>query len=117
MRAVDAYILMQSVIRPEQERENTRPNFFGSTMVSLLLIKTGSLQDAVSYANVDPLVRVSAVLKTAAGSESNVFSTQTEQAGILDRLLLPALSDGVEIRSVSQPMTLLFERQLRLGIF
>ncbi|MFL1529171.1 diguanylate cyclase domain-containing protein, partial [Pseudomonas sp. O230] len=32
-----------------------------------------------------------------------------------DRLLLPALSDRVEIRSVSQPMTLLFERQLRLG--
>ncbi len=110
----DAYILMQSVIRPEQDRENTRPNFFGSTMVSLLLIKTDSLKDAVSYANVDPLVRVSAALKTAAGSESNVFSTQTEQACILDRFLLPALSDRVEIRSVSQPMTLLFERQLRL---
>ncbi|MGY3173918.1 diguanylate cyclase (GGDEF)-like protein [Pseudomonas sp. TE12234] len=110
-----AYILMQSVSRPEQARENTRPNFFGSTMVSLLLIKTGSLQDAVFYANVDPLVHVSALLKSAAGFESNVFSTETEQAGILDRLLLPALSDKVEIRSVSQPMTLLFERQLRLG--
>ncbi|WP_306163356.1 GGDEF domain-containing protein [Pseudomonas sp. B14-6] len=106
---------MQSVIRPEQDRGNTRPNFFGSTMVSLLLIKTDSLQEAVSYANVDPLVRVSAVLKTAAGSESNVFSTQTEQACILDRFLLPALSDRVEIRNVSQPMILLFERQLRLG--
>ncbi|WP_282410496.1 sensor domain-containing diguanylate cyclase [Pseudomonas sp. PS02303] len=111
----NAYILMQSVIRPEQDRGNTRPNFFGSTMVSLLLIKTDSLQEAVSYANVDPLVRVSAVLKTAAGSESNVFSTQTEQACILDRFLLPALSDRVEIRNVSQPMILLFERQLRLG--
>jgi len=83
--------------------------------VSLLLIKTSSLQDAVNYANVDPLVHVSAVLKSAAGFESNVFSTETEQAGILDRLLLPALSDKVEIRSVSQPMTLLFERQLRFG--
>jgi diguanylate cyclase (GGDEF)-like protein len=84
-------------------------------MVSLLLIKTGSLQDAVNYANVDPLVHISAVLKTDAGPESNVFSTDTEQAGILDRLFLPALADRVEIMSASQPMTLLFERQLRLG--
>lgn len=111
----NAYILMQSVSRPEQLRENTRPNFFGSTMVSLLLIKTGSLLDAVNYANVDHLVHISAVLKTVAGSESNVFSTEIEQAGFLDRLFLPLLADRVEIRSVSQPMTLLFERQLRLG--
>lgn len=110
-----AYILMQSVSRTERVRENTLPNFFGSTMVSLLLIKTGSLLDAVNNANVDPLVHISAVLKTPAGSESNVFSTQTEQAGFLDRLFLPRLDDRVEIRSVSQPMTLSFERQLRLG--
>jgi diguanylate cyclase (GGDEF)-like protein len=84
-------------------------------MVSLLLIKTGSILDAVNNANVDPQVHISAVLKTAAGSESNVFSTQTEQAGFLDRLFLPLLADRIEIRSVSQPMTLLFERQLRIG--
>jgi diguanylate cyclase (GGDEF)-like protein len=111
----NAYILMQSVIRPEQARENTRPNFFGSTMVSLLLIKTGSLLEAVNNVNVDPLVHISAVLKTAAGTESNVFSTQAAQAGFLDRLFLPLLTDRVEIKSVSQPMTLSFERQLRLG--
>lgn len=111
----NAYILMQSVSRPEQVRKNTRPNFFGSTMVSLLLIKTGSLLDAVNYANVDHLVHISAVLKTVAGSESNVFSTETEQAGFLDHLFLPRLTDRVEIRNASQPMTLLFERQLRLG--
>ena len=111
----NAYILMQSVNRSERARENARPNFFGSTMVSLLLIKTGSLLDAVNEANVEPLVHISAVLKTAAGSESDVFSTQTRQAGFLDRVLLPRLVDRVEIRSASQPMTLLFERQLRLG--
>lgn len=110
----DAYILMQSVSRPEQERKNTRPNFFGSTMVSLLLIKTSSLMDAVNGANTDALVHISAVLKTAAGSESSVFTTSTEQAGVLDSLFLPRLTDRVEVRSVSQPMTLFFERQLRL---
>ena len=111
----NAYILMQSVIRPEQARENTRPNFFGSTMVSLLLIKTGSLLEAVNNANVDPLVHISAVLKTAAGIESNVFATQAAQAAFLDHLFLPLLTDRVEIKSVSQPIILSFERQLRLG--
>jgi diguanylate cyclase (GGDEF)-like protein len=110
-----AYILMQSVSRPEREKENARPNFFGSTMVSLLLIKTGSLMDAVNRANIDPLVHITAVLKTAAGSESDVFSTETAQAGFLDQLLFPRLAERVEISSASQPMTLLFERQLRFA--
>ncbi|MGH8386270.1 MAG: diguanylate cyclase domain-containing protein [Pseudomonas sp.] len=110
-----AYILMQSVTRPAGTRENASPNFFGSTMVSLLLIRTGSLLDAVNDANVDPLVHIAAVLKTAAGIESDVFSTQVQHAGFLDRLFLPQLTDRVDVRSASQPMTLIFERQLRMG--
>lgn len=113
----NAYILMQSVSRAEQARENSKPNFFGSTMVAMLLIKTDSLLEAVNHANADPLVGISAVLTTAAGSDSYVFSTEPEQAGIWDRLLLPRLGDRIEIRNVSQPMTLLFERQLRLSDF
>jgi diguanylate cyclase (GGDEF)-like protein len=113
----NAYILMQSVSRPKQVRQDTRPNFFGSTMVTLLLVKTNSLLDAVNNANVDFLVHIRAILKTAAGSESDVFSTQTQQASLLDRLLLPRLASRVEIRTTSQPMTLLFERQLRVEDF
>lgn len=111
----NAYILMQSVSRPKQARDNSKPNFFGSTMVALLLIKTGSLQETVNNANADPLVGIRAVFTAAAGAESYVFSTEAEQAGILDRLFLPRLNDRVEIRSASQPMTLLFERQLSLA--
>ncbi|MBZ9780261.1 diguanylate cyclase [Pseudomonas sp. REP124] len=110
-----AYILMQSVTRPAHVRETAAPNFFGSAMVSLLLIRTDSLLEAANEANIDPLVHISAVLKNAAGSESDIFSTQVQQAGFLDRLLLPQMTDRVEIRSASQPMTLMFERQLRLG--
>ena len=66
----NAYILMQSVSRPEQARENSKPNFFGSTMVVMLLIKTDSLLEAVNHANADPLVGISAVLTTAAGADS-----------------------------------------------
>jgi diguanylate cyclase (GGDEF)-like protein len=109
----DAYILMQAVSRPEHARKSTRPNFFGSTMLSLLVIKTDALLQAVNEANTDPLVHISAVLKTGAGSLNDVFSTQTFQAGFLDHLLLPRLTDRVDIRSASQPLTLLFERQLR----
>lgn len=110
-----AYILMQSVTRPSQTREQVRPNFFGSTMMSLLLVKTGALLDAVNNANVDPLVRIDAVLNTAAGTESPVFSTPPLPTGVLDRFFLPRLAERVEIRNMSQPMTLLFERQLRFA--
>ena len=111
----NAYILMQSVSRTEYLRESSRPNFFGSTMLALLLIKTGSLLDAVNEANIDPFVHIRADLKSGAGIDNNVFSTETEQAGFLDRLFLPCLADRVEIKNASQPMTLLFERQLRFG--
>ncbi|NBA94801.1 sensor domain-containing diguanylate cyclase [Pseudomonas sp. R5(2019)] len=109
-----AYILMRSVSRPDQARDHSKPNFFGSAMVALLLIKTGSLLEAVEHANVDSHVRIRAVLKNVAGAESEVFSTVHGRVGFLDRLLMPLLSDRVEIASASQPMTLLFERQLRL---
>lgn len=111
----DAFILMQSVSRPERVRESSRPNFFGSTMVALLLVRTGSLLDAVIHANVDPQVNIRAVLQTAAGTESHVFATGRGQGGFVDRFFLPLLEEQVEIHSASQPMTLLFERQLRLA--
>lgn len=111
----DAFILMQSVSRAEQLRENARPNFFGSTMVALLLVRTDALLEAVKHANVDSLVHISARLTTTAGAENNVFSTAIDQAGFIDRLFLSRLEDRVEIGSTSQPMTLIFQRQLRLG--
>jgi diguanylate cyclase (GGDEF)-like protein len=81
----------------------------------LLLVRTGSLLDAVIHANVDPRVHIRAVLQTAAGTESHVFATGTSDAGLIDGFFLPLLEERVEIHSASQPMTLLFERQLRLA--
>ena len=49
-----AYILMQPVSRAEQARDNSKPDFFGSPMVALLLIKTGWLLEAVNHANETP---------------------------------------------------------------
>lgn len=110
----DAYILMQSVSRPEQAHKSSRPNFFGSTMAALLLIKTGSLLSIVNHANDHPWTHISGFLKNTVGAESHLFSTVTEQAGSFNLLFLPRLNERVEIKSASQPMTLWFERQLRL---
>ena len=56
----DAYILMKSVLRPEEDAQNTLPNFFGSTMVAMLVIKTDALLGAIVRHNNDPRVAVSA---------------------------------------------------------
>ncbi|MFK8328656.1 diguanylate cyclase domain-containing protein [Pseudomonas sp. BJa5] len=111
----NAYILMQSVTRPEQAQQPARPNFFGSTMVALLVIKTDALRKAVSDVDPAPQVGISAVLNTVSSGQSIVFAKDTGRVGVLDRLFLPRLSERVEITHSSQPVTLFFERQLRLG--
>lgn len=107
-----AYILMRSVSRPGDEQV-LRPNFFGSSMVALLLVKTDSLTSTVSRANTDPLIGASAVLKAATGSVVTVVATHPGQAAWLSQALLPLLTERVEIDSPSQPMVLQFKRQLR----
>lgn len=107
-----AYILMRSVSRPESE-QLSRPNFFGSSMVALLLVKTDSLTSIVSRVNSDPLIGVSAILKAATGSVATVLVSHPGQAAWLSQTLLPLLVDRVEIDSPSQPVVLNFERQLR----
>ncbi|MCW3149703.1 GGDEF domain-containing protein [Stutzerimonas stutzeri] len=111
----NAYILLQRVKRSEGMQQRGGLNFFGSTMVALLLTRTDSLLAAVHNAEVDHRVRLEALLKAGTGVPQHLFSTESEPTGALDRLLLPLLQDRVEIRSLSQPTTLLFERQLRLG--
>lgn len=111
----DAYILMRSVRRTEHRAASALPNFFGSTMVALLIVRTDALLDAVSHVNGDPLVSIVAVMNNTAGSKSTVVSQVTERAPWFDRWLLPRLGDRVEIESSSQPMTLSFGRQLRFS--
>jgi CHASE1-domain containing sensor protein len=107
-----AYILMRSVNRPESQQV-LRPNFFGSSMVALLLVKTDSLTNIISRANADPLIGVTVILKAAIGSVTTVVATYPGQAAWLSQTLLPLLTERVEIDSPSQPMVLQFKRQLR----
>jgi diguanylate cyclase (GGDEF)-like protein len=87
-----AYILMQSVRRAAGSGNPALPNFFGSTMVALLLIKTDAFVDVIPRLSEQPLVSVR-----------------------VDRRLLPLWAERVEAKSTSQPITLEFERQLRFA--
>ncbi len=109
-----AYILLRLVTRKDQRRHKVLPNFFGSTMVALLLIKTDALLDALRQGNEDAQVGVTAQLNAELRTESTALSVKAREAGRLAQIILPRLHQRVEINSLSQPMSLLFERQLRL---
>lgn len=109
----NAYILLQAVNRPEPPRPGAGPNFFGSSMVALLLMKTDALQQAVLAMDTDQQLHIEAFLDSGIGAST--LLTAPAPASAVDRLLLPRLTERVEIGSSSQPTTLLLERQLRLG--
>lgn len=109
-----AYILLQSVSKQAEDVPHVAPNFFGSAMVALLLVKTDSIRSAVMPVDGDPLVKVTATLETAE-AESVVVQVTGAQPGWLDAVLLPRLTAQLESGSASQPVKLTFERQVRLS--
>ena len=111
----EAYILLQAVSRPETPRPSAGPNFFGSSMVALLLMRTDALQEAVLATDRDQQLRIETFLDSGVAASSLLFATTPVPAGMLDRLLLPRLAARVDIGSSSQPTTLLIERQLHLA--
>ncbi|WP_268799581.1 sensor domain-containing diguanylate cyclase [Pseudomonas huanghezhanensis] len=111
----NAYIVLQWVSRSDEKVHGSLPNFFGSTMVALLLVKTDALLSAIEHGSGDPLLSIYAALKTTTESLSPVVSVQSQPAGWLDRLIMPKLTREVEIDSLSQPMKMHYERQLRFS--
>ncbi len=110
----NAYILLRTVIRPERKEQQALPNFFGSTMVAMLVISADSLLKAINKGNVDPAIGIKTQLNADPRAESTVLSIPAPEAGWIDLTLFPRFKQQVEIGSASQPMTLLYERQLRL---
>ncbi len=109
-----AYILMRSVTRQHQGTNNMEPIFFGSSMVALLLIKTESVLNAVQSVIEDNQVGIAVVLKPDQAAESAVLSIGANPANWFDQMILPCLDERIEIQSRTQPMAILFQRQLRL---
>jgi len=110
----DAYILMKSVLRPEEDAQNTLPNFFGSTMVAMLVIRTDALLGAIVRHNSDPRVAVSARLRSD-DHNTQVVALEAAQSRWWDELVLPRLTDDVFVDSPTQPLSLTFQRQLSLA--
>ncbi len=109
----DAYILMKSVSRPDEDTQHALPNFFGSTMVAMLLIKTDALLGAIVRHNSDSRVAVSAQLHSD-DNPSQVVAMEPVAGRWWDELALPRLTDSVYVDSPTQPVSLSFQRQLRL---
>jgi len=106
-----AYILLQEVTRPAQALSSA-PDFFGNTMMALLLIKTEALMPAQIQQDDHGKIHVTATLAAAANPESLLFEQTASQPGRLDRLLLPGFTRRLSINNTSQPTMMVFERQL-----
>ncbi|WP_240327698.1 sensor domain-containing diguanylate cyclase [Dechloromonas sp. HYN0024] len=106
-----AYILLQEVSR-KAGKAGTDLNFFGDTMVALLLIKTRSLVPARSREGDHEQISFAAIITPPGNPQSQLFAHQAAEAGLLDRLMLPRFSRQLRIDNVSQPTVMTFERQL-----
>lgn len=107
-----AYILLQEVTRAIQ---TTSPalNFFGDTMIALLVIKAQSLLPSQMELSDHENIGFSAWLASAANPESLLFERKAIQPGAVDQNFLPEYTQRVKINSASQPMLIQFQRQLR----
>lgn len=108
-----AFILLQEVNRPEQSAHGERANLFGDTMTALLLIRTDSLLSPSTAGETAPRVQLTALLKSSAVADSQVFYKPAVPAGALESMLLPTLRKKIGIGNDSQPMTLTFQQQIR----
>ncbi|PKO42504.1 MAG: sensor domain-containing diguanylate cyclase [Betaproteobacteria bacterium HGW-Betaproteobacteria-4] len=109
-----AYILLQEVTRPAG-KSPTELNFFGDTMMAILLIKTEALLPArareAEFANIS----VSASIVSPGNPETLLFEQNAPPAGSLERLLLPRFTRLLSINNATQPTQIRFVRQLQWG--
>ncbi|WP_265946426.1 sensor domain-containing diguanylate cyclase [Dechloromonas sp. A34] len=106
-----AYILLQQVIRPSGT-PSSEPNFFGSTMTAMLVIKAQALFPRFDAEADQSSMRFTAFIASPAKPESLLFEQPGLTASKLDQWFLPGFSRKIELASASQPMTMRFERQL-----
>lgn len=108
-----AYILLQEVIRTSRSSASlSEPDFFGDTMMALLVIRTQALIPAINDHDDHEKIHFAATLASAANPESLLFERQAVPAGRLDQLFLPKFSRRENINNASQPTLMVFDRQL-----
>jgi len=107
----DAYILLQEVSRPA-EKSPSELNFFGDTMMAMLLIKTKALiPPRIREAEYDRL-SVSASIMSPGNHEALLFEKNAPEISGLERLIFPVFTRQFSIDNASQPVQMRFVRQL-----
>ena len=106
-----AYILLQEVNR-SAGKSGSELNFFGDTMMAMLLIKTEALIPARSKEGDHREIGFSATLVAPGHSQSLLFEQKLLDAGELDQLLLPRITRQLRLENAAQPIQMTFERQL-----
>lgn len=107
-----AYILLQEVNRAPRT-DSSELNFFGNTMIALLVIKTQALLPNHATLTDHQNIAFSARLSSATTLDSLLFKQEAVEPGPLDKLLLPNLTRRLKIDNPSQPAIINFSRQLR----
>lgn len=108
-----AFILLQEVSRTGADLHNLTPNFFGDTMMALLLIKTEALMPSAALLKSHPQLAVSAYLSLSNQPSTLIFERMPDAASRLDAWLLPRFSKTVSIANAAQPVDLHVHEQLR----
>lgn len=112
----NAYILLQEVNRPAGKAAPDL-NFFGDTMMAILLIKAQALVPArireADFANISVL----ATVVSPNNPETLLFEQNAPEASELERLLLPRFTRQIGIDNAAQPTQMRFERQMHWGNF
>jgi diguanylate cyclase (GGDEF)-like protein len=107
-----AYILLKEVSRTAR-KSGSELNFFGDTMMAMLLIKTEALIPTRSKEGDHQEISFWASIMAPGHSQSLLFERNTPAAGSLDQLLLPRFTRQLRIDNTSQPIQMTFERQLQ----
>lgn len=108
------YILLQVVERSTDDRRTGAPNFFGSTMASMLVIKSAALLPAGERAALGRQLGIQAVLIGSEGMEDTLLRQEMDAGTALDRRLLAMLEHHERIETAGQTIGLQFTRQPHL---
>lgn len=97
-----AYILLQEVNRPAG-KALSELNFFGDTMMALLLVKTQALIPARSREADYAPISVSATIVSPGNPETLLFAQNAPEADSLERLVLPRFTRQLGVDSSAPP--------------
>jgi diguanylate cyclase (GGDEF)-like protein len=106
----EAYILLKEVVRHSRTPEDASLNFFGNTMVAMLVIKTEALIPPPSPGKENSQINFSAEFAANGGL---LFSQSTAEGSLLDRLMLPRFKRVQHIANSSQAIVATYAYQLR----